>query len=266
MTIEKLKDEPKKTEWKINEKDNIHTKRFVSFLYFFFIFFLSSLITLVIFSLYYPIFTLNFKDPDLIKMLENTLLPLMMFSSIVSSAIYIVFALSKSKEIVFNFNEKIQKEKIKKTLKWALIWIIVNIIMTIVIQFIYKATHGGDKFIPDNTNQELLKEAIKVAPFYSFIAIVVIGPLMEEIAFRYGIIGSFKNKKLGVFISVFVFASMHLLASISSKSLSHDLWTLPSYLLMGFIFSMIYLKTDNLKYSYAFHFFNNLLAFIFIVL
>jgi len=95
--------------------------------------------------------------------------------------------------------------------------------MTIVLQSIYKSTHGGSPLPFDNANQEALERAVKSAPFYSFLAIVIVGPLMEEIAFRYGIIGSFKNKKLGVVVSVIIFGSMHMIASIGTGNMLQDI-------------------------------------------
>ena len=103
-----------------------------------------------------------------------------------------------------------------------MLYYLILFILSFIISGIYNLTHSSP-FDGNNQNQESLEQSIINYPFLMFLTIVIFGPLMEEIAFRYGIIGSFKNKKMGLILSMIIFSSMHMLSSISTGTLGHDL-------------------------------------------
>ncbi len=244
--------------------DDIHTKRFIVFLYLFFQLFLSSIIVLVTVYIFYPqITTSKLESLDSVTLLSFIALPTMIGTAL-SSWIFLLIVLNRGKEVANDFSMRFQKKKLLTILIFFVIYFVLNIVVNIVVYLLHDVVFNITGEVGSNQNQDSLETTIKNAPLVALIAIVILGPLMEEIAFRYAIIGSFKNRNVGIIVSIVVFASMHLLASIGSGSVANDLWTLPSYLLMGGILALIYVRTDNLMYSYLFHMINNLLAFIII--
>ncbi len=247
--------------WNIETKDNIHTKRFITFLYFFFLLFFSGMIVLFTIFIFAPGSNIYINDQ-----FNEALLGYVVLGSLFSTILFLIIALSKSKEIVNNFREKITSKNIKIFVIYLSIFFIGAILISVFINLFYAVFNDSDLGSITNANQAAIENQIRSAPFIALLAFVVLGPLMEEIAFRYGIIGSFKNKTLGLFVSAFIFASLHLVASIGTDNFKADLWTFPSYLFSGFIFGLLYIKTDNLVYSYGLHFINNLIAYIVVII
>ncbi len=245
--------------------DNIHNKRFIVFLYFFFQLFLASFFVIATVFLFYPQITMSklqsLSEPEVL--LRFIALPTMI-GTCLSTLVFLVIVFDRTKEVANDFAMRLQKKKLLAILIFFAIYFVANIVLNALIYFFHDVVFNLSGEIGSNQNQSSLESTIKTAPLVAFLAIVVLGPLMEEIAFRYALIGSFKSKRVGVLVSVIVFASMHLLASIGTGTLLNDLWTLPSYLLMGTILALIYVRTDNLFYSYLFHMINNFLAFIII--
>ena len=98
--------------------------------------------------------------------------------------------------------------------------------------------------IPNN-QQTLLS-----MPFYltAFLAIIV-GPLTEELMFR-GFIKKFiKNDVLFVIVSSLIFGGLHVL---SANNLQQFLYIIP-YSILGFAFSLNYVKTKNIASNIFLH-------------
>ncbi len=244
--------------------DNIHNKRFIAFLYFFFQLFLTSFFVLAIIFLFYPQVNMSkLQTLDSITLLKFIALPSML-GTCLATLTFLLIVFDRTKEVASDFGVRLQKKKVLTILLFFVIYFVANIVLNALIYLFHDVIFNLSGEIGSNQNQTSLEATIKTAPLIAFLAIVILGPLMEEIAFRYALIGSFKSKRVGIIVSVVVFASMHLLASIGSGTLLNDLWTLPSYLLMGTILALIYVRTDNLVYSYLFHMINNFLAFIII--
>ncbi len=244
--------------WIIDSKDDIHIKRFIVFLYFFFLFFASSLIIIAVAMFFAP------GVPVYVDNIFNeVLLPYVALGSSVSTIVFLIIAFTRSRELIENFRTKWNKKTIIRILIWFSIFFAGSIIISVVTSLIHSAIYGDS--INTNANQSSLEEQIKAAPYMGILAFVVLGPLMEEIAFRYGIIGSLKNKKISLAISVIVFGSLHLLSSIPNNSLGEDVWTLPSYIWTGLILGLVYIKTDNITTSYTVHLLNNLIAYIIVL-
>lgn len=107
--------------------------------------------------------------------------------------------------------------------------------------------------IPNN------QEALLSLPLYltAFLAIVI-GPLTEELMFR-GFIKKFiKNDVLFVIISSLIFGGLHVL---SADSLQQLLYIIP-YSVLGFAFSLNYVKTKNIASNIFLHCAWNTLAVI----
>ena len=83
------------------------------------------------------------------------------------------------------------------------------------------------------------------------ITTAVIGPVIEEMIFRYSIFKIFKNKKTALIVSSICFGLVHISLSLS------DLFFIPVYCGMGYIMGKFYYDTNDLRYSTAIHIFNN---------
>jgi len=115
-------------------------------------------------------------------------------------------------------------------------------------------------FVGDIPNNQ---EALLSLPLYltGFLAIVV-GPLTEELMFR-GFIKKFiKNDIVFLIISSLIFGGLHVL---SADSLEQFLFIIP-YSVLGFAFSLNYIKTKNIASNIFLHCAWNTFAFLMTVL
>ncbi len=112
-----------------------------------------------------------------------------------------------------------------------------------------------------SSNQLILEQALESPLKPVMIAmIVIIAPFFEEIVFRklliHVAIHKFRLKRwIAIFISIFFFAFIHVMADPASFVF------LPQYLVLSTIITMAYILTkENIHASIGLHFLNNLLA------
>ena len=115
-----------------------------------------------------------------------------------------------------------------------------------------------------NANQELVNNYIKSDWFLSFISMVLIAPIAEEITYRYFLFGGIRkyNKKLAIILSGFIFMVVHALASIGSDNMLREILLLPPYMFSGMALAYAYNETENLTISTSIHLLNNLIALL----
>ena len=115
-----------------------------------------------------------------------------------------------------------------------------------------------------NGNQELASQMVKAYPFLSIIVLGLLGPICEEITYRYGLFSFIKKKNriLAYIATVLVFAIIHLDFGGNMKT---ELLNLPSYLIGGATLCYVY---DRYGFSAAViaHVFNNLYSIIAIIM
>ncbi len=116
-------------------------------------------------------------------------------------------------------------------------------------------------FIGLPTNEESVREILFELPVYYVIAAVIMGPIVEELLTRQILKDTFKHKIIYYLLSGLIFASLHL---ISASSWMEILYLIP-YGTLGFVFAVMYNKTDNIWTSIFFHFLHNLVATILLV-
>lgn len=124
-------------------------------------------------------------------------------------------------------------------------------------------------FPPNNHNQEEINRIVIAKPLVSFIAIVLIGPIVEEITYRFGLFGSLyqKNRLLAYMISILFFWLIHFdFSSIGTNNFIYELAASPAYISAGLILCIAYEKTENLAVPILAHMCNNLLSFLAILL
>lgn len=103
-------------------------------------------------------------------------------------------------------------------------------------------------------NQVRVVNEFYAMPISSFILVVITGPIMEEIIFRYLPYQFIANKKMYVIISAVVFASMHV---VNDPNAFYYVW---SYMFNALYFGYRYYKTKDLVVTISLHSFNNLLS------
>lgn len=105
-------------------------------------------------------------------------------------------------------------------------------------------------------NQVLIEESFGLAPILNCIILIILGPIIEEVIFRYLPSRFIKNNILFVIISSVIFAGMHV---INYPNALYFIWFyLPNSLYYGYRYS----RTKDLFVTISLHSFNNLLATI----
>ncbi|MGL4952918.1 MAG: lysostaphin resistance A-like protein, partial [Culicoidibacterales bacterium] len=107
-----------------------------------------------------------------------------------------------------------------------------------------------------SANQETVESLISLVPFISIITIVILAPFVEEIVFRYLLIGGLK-KHMPIWgaatISTVVFALIHVLQA-------GDFINIIPYLALGAGLTFAYVRTNNIMVPIALHFIQNFVA------
>ena len=157
--------------------------------------------------------------------------------------------------IYFIFEEEIKKaiEDIKINhytyfTKYFKIYLI-GIIIMMASNMIINALGGGI-----SQNEEAIRGEFNSFPVYTYIASVFLAPLLEELIFRLSLKALIKNKYIYIFISGFIFGSLHLIGMPINKLFP---LYLISYCSAGWAFAYIMSKTNNILVSSGFHFMHN---------
>ncbi len=95
---------------------------------------------------------------------------------------------------------------------------------------------------------------------FMVLSAVLMGPIVEELIFRKGMFSLFKNKWVALVLSSLLFGSIHL---IGEASFADAIVNGVSYILMGFVFGLIYIKTEkNILIPILVHVLSNLLSIL----
>ena len=106
-------------------------------------------------------------------------------------------------------------------------------------------------------NQQAVELVLFKLPLYSTISMIVTGPFVEEIVFRLSFHEFLKNKKLFYFLTILIFASVHVLNGIGSPI--ELLYFIP-YGALACSFTYTLDKTNNIFTTTIIHTFHNLIA------
>ena len=144
------------------------------------------------------------------------------------------------------FNEFKEIESGKKYFKQIIIWTLSAFILINIL----------GSFIPSegvSQNEAGVRAALTAHPLIMLIPVVLFGPFVEEIVFRYILVGRFPGHKwLGIFLSSLLFGLLHIT--------SGDFIFLYVYMLMGLILGIFYHRNQNIWFSVGVHILNNLVA------
>lgn len=170
---------------------------------------------------------------------------------------FLFFYLYKS-VLVKNWKDFKKNYKIyfKKYFKYWLIAIGVMFASNFIIA-ILKYSIYGDLGIA--TNEENVRQTLKLAPLYTFISASFYAPFIEELTFRQSIRNIFKNGWVFIIVSSFIFGGMHV---FTSGVTGFDLLYLIPYCAPGVALAYIFYKSENILCSMSLHFFHNTLLMI----
>lgn len=183
-------------------------------------------------------------------LVNNILLLIMEF---VLMSILILMNRKKLKNDYADFNENH-----KKYLKYGFkLWFIGLIIMMISNGIIAGMTKGLA------SNEEANRQLMLQYPIYMVISTMMLAPFIEELTFRGNFKDAFKNKKVFILFTAFVFASVHVLNGITSPL--ELLYYIP-YGALSIAFGKIYMETDNIYTTMVIHSVHNSLSIILLVI
>ena len=129
-----------------------------------------------------------------------------------------------------------------------------------------------------NTNQSILIILIQKQPIITGITVVLLGPLLEELTYRYGLFEmiSRKNKILAFILTSLIFGFIHFdfescfyannTFGFYLESFLIEILNIPSYILSGTVLCYAYYKEDNIATPFMAHVYNNALSYILILL
>lgn len=178
---------------------------------------------------------------------------------------FLIFLIIFRKDLINDFkNLKYNfKEKLKIGFKYWLIGLGIMIACNFVINIIL---FSGSIAANEEANRQVLTEF----PFYAFGALIIMGPIIEEMVFRLNFKKIITNQKIYVIVTSIIFAAVHLLASVKSFADFTNNWQQLLYLFpyaaLGWCFAKVYTKTNNIWISMIMHIIQNSMSILIILL
>ena len=115
-------------------------------------------------------------------------------------------------------------------------------------------------------NESANRNLIGMFPLFSILAMVFLGPFIEELLFRKNFRNVFSSKQAYCLLSGFLFGFAHVVASLDFTTLDAFIGCLPQLLFiipyggMGYFFAQAYYDTDSIFTSTTTHMLHNALA------
>ncbi len=207
---------------------------------------------ILIFILYFLGFVLG---PSLFYSIVNKFYPIddIMIANLIGNGLYSVFIFIILHKVLINDFKKLKKNKINNMrimFKWWGIGLAIMMFSNLIInEIVFNGSIAA--------NEEANREIILASPYLSIFLAVFLAPFVEELTFRYGLRKIFKNVWFYAITSGVIFGLLHAIAGIeSAKDLIELLYIIP-YGALGFAFSVIYYKTDNIWVNIFTHMLHN---------
>lgn len=192
------------------------------------------------------IFKINYNNlSDLLKVIILFILDLGYISLITY-----IYRKDLSKEIKEFFNKNLFNN-LKYAFKYWFIGLSIMLISNYIILIITNGTLA--------TNETDIRSLIDKSPIYMAFQVMLYAPFTEEIIFRKSIRNAINNKYIYILLSGFIFGGLHVITSLDSFI---DLIYLIPYCSLGFVFALLYTKTNNIFSTITIHSFHNTLAFL----
>ena len=170
-------------------------------------------------------------------------------------ALIVLILYKKVKKDIDDMKEN-HKKYFKKYFKYWLISVGIMMISNAIINLLGNGLSG---------NEEALRDAFKISPFYIYFSSVIFAPVVEELIFRQSIRNIIPNKLLFIIVSGIIFGGLHVLTGFSGP---FDLLYIIPYCAPGIAFAIILADSDNILISMGLHCMHNgvLIALQFILL
>ena len=166
-----------------------------------------------------------------------------------------LFCFGKQLAHDFKYFKEYFKEYMSLTVKTWLKSLVVMMILGIILNIVTN-TSGSN-------NQQVLQQAFNIYPIYIILLSVLYAPFAEELLFR-GVIRKFiKSKYVFILVSGVLFGLLHVIDD--SKTLAEFSYILV-YSSLGIYLASLYYKTNNLWTNITFHFMQNTLGVLGMIL
>lgn len=123
-----------------------------------------------------------------------------------------------------------------------------------------------------NANQSSIESLMLAVPLLGIFFTSFVGPIIEEVIFRYYIFRTISKKSIvwAFIVTACAFGGVHLISSVTNLLIDgdwslffNDLRSLPDYIVGGAMFCVIYHKFKKLSYSIIAHMCYNMIATVF---
>ena len=156
---------------------------------------------------------------------------------------------------IYIFNSlKANKKLNKKDILISIIGFLLIILIDYILSLIFEITSKNQLYI-----ELIMKQKLKIL---IIISSIFLSPILEDYIFRELLYYKIKNVKVYIILNSLIFGLLHI---ILDNNLKIALINSISYITSGLIFTIIYLKTKNVKSSILTHILVNLLNTIFII-
>ena len=177
------------------------------------------------------------------------------FQILVYLILFLVLALIYHKRLIHDLKE-FKKEYVFIAFKNWMIGLGAMFIANIVI-----SSFGGGLA----TNEEANRNLLAMYPISSFISMVFLGPIIEEITFRASFKKAFSKWYTFAIVTSLLFGAAHIQTFFVTYDFMELLYLIP-YSALGFFFAKAFYETDNIYTSYLAHLFHNGMCVILLLL
>jgi membrane protease YdiL (CAAX protease family) len=175
-----------------------------------------------------------------------------------SIIILLVIVIMYFKSLKGHFSFLKNYKLIFKTIGYALLVYFVTICYNLFLPFF-----GGSG--EDGSNVALIKASMKNQYWIMFVLVVVLGPIIEELLFRFIPFKALKDKismnKL-LLISTVLFTIPHLFSLVNSSDVWGDILALPKFLIIGWMLGSYYYKNNDIGRVILVHMLYNIVSFV----
>lgn len=216
---------------------------------------------ILIFLLYFIGFLLG---PSLFYSVVNKIYPVRdtMIANLIGNGLYAIFIFIILHKVLINDFKKLSKDKVNNMrimFKWWGIGLAIMMVSNLIInEIVFDGSIAA--------NEEANRELILASPYLSIFLAVFLAPFVEEITFRYGLRKIFKNVWFYAITSGVIFGLLHAIAGIESAEDLIDLLYIIPYGSLGFAFSVIYYKTNNIWVNIFVHMLHNGIIYSLLIL
>ncbi len=206
------------------------------------------LVVILLYILYQSSFIISFISYFGINISKIPRIPRIGLFALTDLIYVLILLLMFKKEIVNGFKD-LKNNFNERAIISINCWIVGCIIMTIssfLISLLLKQSVS--------TNEQLVRQSIKIAPLYMLFTCSIVAPILEEMVFRRALYGLIKFKWLFILVSGLGFGLLHVLGNF--QSVLDFLYVIP-YGAMGCSFAYLLTKTKNITLPIIIHMLHN---------